>query len=301
MELKEVRSVIRKLRRLFTNYRVNYEEIKKLAESNPTSKIIPHDLSTLNSGKPSGIHLDKGACFLLPPQYQAEFECLKAKEDGNCLFNSVSIILMGTEDLSTHLRLAVLCELIKYSKHYLSLDEFKKAITYSDKALDEGDSAPPEMKHEVRYFAQIREMCDIGAWCTLLAIYGLSSVLERPINSIFPPVRNSLYEETFSRRIEPRILKNKGEIKILWTNVSVIDAKTASVFLDELAPSCNHFVPVFPKEATGIQIYTKKRIKLINTRISMTSIDHVPQNQLRSLALGNPPLNLNNNETCRNK
>ncbi|CAG8586425.1 15236_t:CDS:2 [Acaulospora morrowiae] len=258
------RKCIRELRKKLDNYLKDYgniEKIKEFAESLQTSKIISIDLSTLHNYKPSDTSLDTGACFLLPPKYRDDYECYKSKEDGDCLFNSASIVLTGTEDLSIKLRLAVLRELIVHSKNYLSLDEFKKAITYSDRALDIGDSAPPEKKHEVRYFAQIREMCEVGAWCTLLAIYGLSSVLERPIESIFPPVRNSLYADTFSRTVRPRVPKNKDPIMILWTNISVTDEISASTFLDELAPSCNHFVPVLKKKKT---IQSKRQISSVD-------------------------------------
>jgi len=61
-------------------------------------------------------------------------------------------------------------------------------------------------------------MCHIGAWSPLGALYGLASVLERPIQSIYPPINSSLLKG-FTRVIKPRIQKYNATIAVLWSVV----------------------------------------------------------------------------------
>ena len=41
--------------------------------------------------------------------------------DGNCLFNSLSIILFGKEDMAVHLRLSSVLHAVNHFNHYLAM------------------------------------------------------------------------------------------------------------------------------------------------------------------------------------
>ena len=49
------------------------------------------------------------------------FQALHATGDGNCLFNSASILLFGSEGYSVHLRLSTVIHAVDHFDHYLKM------------------------------------------------------------------------------------------------------------------------------------------------------------------------------------
>ncbi|CAG8594749.1 3522_t:CDS:1 [Diversispora eburnea] len=211
---------------------------------------------------------DKGAKWLLPPD--CNLICYKSTEDGNCLFNSVSLLIIGNEEKSMQLRFATIIELMKYARHYLNIPIFKKSIIYSDLAFQTAEKFNDKEKEFDKQFVFIQElhlMCNIGNWCGMPAIYGLSSVLQHKIRSIFPPIKQKLLIDTYNKLILPRQDSDNGSqletnrnsqeidcesqqqnsdyepINILWTNMSVTNKQKATKFLKSNLICTNHFVP----------------------------------------------------------
>ena len=49
-----------------------------------------------------------------------EFQALVSTGDGNCFYNSMSILLSGNEQLASHMRLASILHAIEHFHHYLA-------------------------------------------------------------------------------------------------------------------------------------------------------------------------------------
>ena len=68
---------------------------------------------------------DTLARSMLPDDFQ-QFLPLRSMADGNCLFNSTSIVLQGDDKLAGLLQLLVTCELIAHSEFYANHPQLKE-------------------------------------------------------------------------------------------------------------------------------------------------------------------------------
>ncbi len=59
------------------------------------------------------------------------FQALVSTGDGNCFYNSISILLSGNEILTTHLRLASVLHAVEHFNHYLTMVCVIKLPMYS--------------------------------------------------------------------------------------------------------------------------------------------------------------------------
>lgn len=271
---EETKAAIRLLKqtRKFLKSATNLSKIEAHIEKFSNEQILNKDFHKHCQVLPR-TREDKGAKWLLPPD--CNLTCYKSTEDGNCLFNSVSLLIKGTEELSIQLRLFTILELMTYARHYLNIPIFKKSIIYSDSAFQAAEKFNGKEKEFDKQFVFIQElylMCEIGNWCGMPAIYGLSSVLQHKIRSIFPPIKQTLLISTYDKLIEPRKDPNHGgsqqenghnsreidrdsqeeesdyePINILWTNMSVTNRRKADKFLKSNLICTNHFVPCYKK------------------------------------------------------
>ena len=122
----------------------------------------------------------------------------RTSADGNCLFNSASLVVTGDESLSTTLRILVCIELFLNAKFYAYnpyledaegrslFDSDNTPFTY---ALSES-SAPTFrdndqkscVKKEAIFMAHIKE------WASFICILALSTVIRRNICSYYPMI-----------------------------------------------------------------------------------------------------------------
>ncbi|RHZ45362.1 hypothetical protein Glove_680g67 [Diversispora epigaea] len=234
----------------------NLSRIESYASQFPTHSII--DIN-FHCSKLPRTKEDRGAQWLLPPEYH-HLRCYKSTGDGNCLFNSVSLLITGTEKIAPKFRLLTVLELMKNIKHYLDVPIFKKSIIYSNEAFqaaerfNNNNNNNKEFDKQFVYLQELSLICKPGNWCGMVAIYGLSSVLQRKICSIFPPVKQKLLINTYNKLIEPRLDVNNNNnnnneeiyhdpIHIFWTNISVTSKQKAITFLKSDLIQTNHFVP----------------------------------------------------------
>ena len=68
---------------------------------------------------------------LIPKELGEEMKALKATADGNCLFNSASILLVGDESASHMLRLLTAVELFLNPQYYANHSKLTEAKTFS--------------------------------------------------------------------------------------------------------------------------------------------------------------------------
>src|ERR1044072_4460743 len=222
-------------------------EIISYGQKHKKIQILPDDISYIDIYMSEDIVVDEGACTLLPNEFN-HYICADTTADGNCLYNAASYFLMQEELLSVQLRLSTVLELMAYANDYLKLEVFEKDYSYSDQAFKNANSErykQPEYRNIAPFVAEVMSMCRVGAWSPLGALYGLASVLERPIQSIYPPINSSLLRG-FTRLIKPRQQKYDVAIAILWSVAGVNEKKAIKLLSSEyFAP--NHFVGCYLK------------------------------------------------------
>jgi hypothetical protein len=60
-------------------------------------------------------------------------------------------------------------------------------------------------KKESEYILELKSMCKPYSWCSMVAFFGLASVLYRPIiESLFPDTNNKYLNKIYNRVISPR-------------------------------------------------------------------------------------------------
>jgi len=135
-----------------------------------------------------------------------------------------------------------------YANEYLKLEVFEKDYSYSDQAFSNANNEKYkqlEYRNIAPFVAEIMSMCRIGAWSPLGALYGLASVLERPIQSIYPFTNSSILR-SFTRIIKPRQQKYDIAIAVLWSVAGISEKKAKKLLLSEYFMP-NHFVGCYQK------------------------------------------------------
>ena len=177
---------------------------------------------------------------------------LKAKGNGDCLFNSISILLFGDENRSHLLRLLVAGELYFNRSFYADHDAFNDAVasgtdffpavlftvaltTQGDKKFSDTGNREETIKEEA-FVA-----CEVRSWSSLVHIMAMSSVLCRLIVSMYPSVQFK-YRCLVNRVINPRTSDTsatpKEPLNILWCRDGNLDNADGGWYI------LNHFVPV---------------------------------------------------------
>jgi len=222
-------------------------EIISYGQKHKKVQILPDDLSYINVYMSEDIDVDEGACILLPDEFN-NYICAETTADGNCLYNAVSYFLIQEDLLSTQLHLSTVLELMAYANEYLKLEVFEKDYSYSDQAFSNANNKKYkqlEYRNIAPFVAEVMSMCCIGAWSPLGALYGLASVLERPIQSIYPPINSSILR-SFTRIIKPRQQKYDIAIAVLWSVASINETRAKKLLSSEYFVP-NHFVGCYPK------------------------------------------------------
>ena len=210
-----------------------FDQIKSFIISNPSIEqaipygmllaqmaYVPCDLSTIHTQMPPNVFEDRGSRYLLPIPYRHGV-CCQSTANGSCLYNSVSIALIGNESLAVELRMATIAELLCHIEYYLQLPVFQSDVPYSNTALDEGNQYNTQYPKMKIYLKELAENCSMFAYSPLLAVYGLTGVLQRPINSIFPPVGGN-FRAAYNQIIQPRQENHYNPpIAILWTRAGI--------------------------------------------------------------------------------
>lgn len=151
--------------------------------------------------KPSGI--DSISMALLPSEFK-EWVPLITPGDGNCLYNSVSISLVGDTTLASLLRMLTAAELFAHSEFYAKhpqLENFAKAARYTlpsivaiflshSKAENAFSGNLNNVPKAIEILAQ--EMAKPYVYSSPFNILALSSVIGQPIFSVYPDEPSAL-------------------------------------------------------------------------------------------------------------
>lgn len=165
------------------------------------------------------LHIDINSTILYPDDVKTGTP-LSSTEDGNCLYNSISILLTGTERLSRELRIKTIFEMILNRESY-------NDTTFSKYASSDVNSFEEEMLNSIKN----------GTYSGLREIAALSTVLETEIFSIYPMIQNPCVHRDDLNTIFylKRTQTSNRQLNIMWTH-------TSNTNLVGWCP--NHFVPV---------------------------------------------------------
>ena len=147
--------------------------------------------------------LDRIAKRLLPKDCHALFPVF-TKGDGNCLFNSISLLLTGEQSqLSTELRIKVVGEMVKNRSFYDAGDFLKyRANNFEEDMLN-------SMRDET--YSSFRHM------------YALANVACCNIRSVYPESKNPFVKRNdLNVTISPRV-KSENTASILWSHTTDTD------------------------------------------------------------------------------
>ena len=188
-------------------------------------------------------------------------EALQSTGDGNCLFNSASILLTGNESISKELRLKTCIELalnLPYYQQHPKLCNLKiptmvtrKSSYQSVEAIFDATAFQSECEevYEERGFLEALKLEATGTAqdyrsCGTLQVLGLASAIGCNINTYYPDHKHmfiDVYENSFEPRVPQEI---SSELNIMWTSTFGWRNKNY-----DFRP--NHFVPLikhsFPK------------------------------------------------------
>jgi hypothetical protein len=138
---------------------------------------------------------------------------------------------------------------MKYADFYLNQKLFEEDYYYSDAALNsaKNSSISTTYHKEKEYIGEIAYMSKSHHFCSIIGIYGLASIIQRPIMSIYPPTISQLISTLYHKLIEPRVKVYCEYISIMWTPAS------GRWNVNDPLPQTNHFVPVFKRENCDLE------------------------------------------------
>jgi hypothetical protein len=182
------------------------------------------------------------------------FTPLETTGYGSCLFNAISLVLVGHEGLGRELRLRTAL--------YLLLNE--SVMQEMHKNASWGPTCDPNYDNEVKKCLQLE------GYSTCLQMEGCGRATDLQITSMFPFIENStdFYDYIdLSTTLNKHCKHMKKRVLIMWTSVS------------DIGPNfkINHFVPLIPqREMLAKQ---KEVINLIDTSRKVQKIKSVSFSQ----------------------
>ena len=174
---------------------------------------------------------------------------VKTSGDGSCLFNSVSILLSGTQELADELRLRTAIYLIQ------------------ERAVLQVHTAPP-IKASPSLQKATKKALSSNGFSSHYTILALANVICREINVLYPLIDDNIHiSETMTYNYRP-FKKNKSlqNFKIMWTDLTVPSKNNFNAI---------HFVPIFENSFanfinSGYGLYAEEKFLLLKSTNSNT-------------------------------
>ena len=177
----------------------------------------------------SGMELDPVADKILQHcHFQHDQKAIKSTGDGDCLFNSVSTLLVGDESLATELRFKTCLEMFLNKEN---IQQHKDRASFS--------CLSPT------YDTALKECARPRQYSCVWTILALSNIINVPMEILYPCVNGTqdLAFQKFNLKTSPEDPISDTAIKIMWT--STMPPKPNKQWTP------NHFVPVVPSKSTS--------------------------------------------------
>ena len=146
---------------------------------------------------------------------------IRVMGDGNCLFNSVSVALFGSESASMRLRYFTAIEL-GVNQESLKKEFISKKFHYVTEDFEEA----------------CKNVCTVGGFSCAWTLMALCNVIKREIVCLYPRINGPFDEvaKILDTTFTPSEVKSKSKVYIMWT----------SSFTPVLGRTWlpNHFVPL---------------------------------------------------------
>lgn len=186
---------------------------------------------------------------------------LQVSGDGNCLYNSASVLMKGDESLNGTLRFLTACELFLNAEFYANHEKLSEAnaeCSYSEKTLfilmvtSAGEKEWQSTRRAVEAVkAEAMSASKDKVCSSLVHLMALSTVLKRPIFSVYPNTNPAL-RPLIHGLVHPRVSSAADVLPIymLWSRDGNLDNRSGAVYQP------NHFVPLVcnvctPKDNTA--------------------------------------------------
>ena len=177
---------------------------------------------------------------------------LKVKGDGNCLYNSASLVLYGDEWRSHHMHFLVAEELYCNTQFYASHEIFKiveknsgipESVLFpaalsrdGDGIFTSGGSRPDAVK------AEAIAGCQRKKWSCLFHFMPLATVLRWPIVSLYLNIQfkhhTLLHNTVLKPHLPPLDNDDNDPVYLLWSRDGNLDSRPTTWYI------ADHFVPI---------------------------------------------------------
>ena len=114
---------------------------------------------------------------------------IEASGDGNCLFNSVSLLLYGNQGFSIELRMRAIFHMILNYESYLDPSNYQSVEFFNFVFSTTSDKTGETL--EETFFNEVQRVPQIGEFTGLLIMVAVCNSLEISIKQIYPKVSGS--------------------------------------------------------------------------------------------------------------
>ena len=212
------------------------------------TKVMNHfKISTANC---NNLTKDDLASVLIPDDFD-EIQnpvALKRTGNGNCLYNSISILKCDSEDFSELLCLSTSIELYENAASYVVHEALisasrmlrrKLELLFPDiLAITDGQNVWYETFDQMPAIQQEAiAVSQYGKFSSMISVFGLSSIIQQPIFSHYPLAKYNLCK-LFNQIVMPLETKSQDILHILWSRYGSLDTSSGRMF------EPNHFVPL---------------------------------------------------------
>ena len=225
----------RKTQRYYTKMMANLvkcssQNIVSSAKAIPFEDIVAPPLSIITCNAT----IDAKARKLMPdiptnvwPAKSKTLYPISVSGDGNCLprCGSVAAYLKETNHAEIRLRIAV--ELIIHKSLYLDADYLSAGLP-ANQRLTPAQIAQFSNQYvcqrlskssiDAIFTQEIHEILHLGSFMGLWQVFALASILQRPIFSAYPNLGNPNVRRDMHRLIQPRVMKFKEPVLLMWTS-----------------------------------------------------------------------------------
>ncbi|KAL5010757.1 hypothetical protein ScPMuIL_013062 [Solemya velum] len=241
----------RKRMAMYEEHLKRFQKCKSFDELKSTCQtVLQEDLTGTSRYVLEGFDVDTDAMDLYPtdvPGSGVQYP-VKVIADGNCMVGCGSIYAFGNDTHVAEIRARVVIELVLNEEYYLQEDNLKKGTDestwtsttkqafamYSEQYIP-GTRLSEEIIKTI-YELEVMQACKPKTYLGIWQLFGIASILQMPVFSVYPELGNPLVRQDLHRLIQPRVRKCDDIAYIMWS--STRKDMTSSNWVP------NHFVAV---------------------------------------------------------